>query len=221
MTSNDSIPSEKACIGCKEIKPLEMFPPDKRKKDGRASRCRKCCNLQAKKYSRGENAYWRRFHPPTPSESGVKTCPKCRESKDYSQFSLDRTRKDGYQRLCKRCCAEETRAGGYIRQYAIKNYSKLSLASAARNLKISAKEAEKIYNDAFVLQEGKCAICGEVETRKHKRRTRRLSLDHCHVTGKIRGLLCTRCNFGLGSFRDDLENLQNAIAYLQKHQQEA
>jgi hypothetical protein len=43
-----------------------------------------------------------------------------------------------------------------------------------------------------------------------------LSVDHCHATGKIRGLLCTKCNQGLGSFENNVEWLQNAIDYLRR-----
>jgi hypothetical protein len=59
-------------------------------------------------------------------------------------------------------------------------------------------------------QEGKCAICKEPET------TRVLSIDHCHKTNKVRGLLCQRCNLGLGNFLDSRGNLQSAIDYLHK-----
>lgn len=51
-----------------------------------------------------------------------------------------------------------------------------------------------------------CLICKEV--------TGRLYLDHCHETGKIRGMLCLHCNSGLGSFRDDPARLSAAIEYL-------
>lgn len=52
-----------------------------------------------------------------------------------------------------------------------------------------------------------CAIC--------KTYTDKPNLDHCHRTGRIRGILCTRCNTALGKFRDNIELLQAAIEYLQ------
>jgi hypothetical protein len=57
----------------------------------------------------------------------------------------------------------------------------------------------------------KCAICGTSPF------ARRLSVDHCHKTDRIRGLLCVKCNSGLGSFCDDTNNLRRAIEYLDKH----
>lgn len=55
-----------------------------------------------------------------------------------------------------------------------------------------------------------CAICGAEPS------TRALAIDHCHDSGKIRGLLCTRCNIGLGYFKDSIENLTKAIEYLEE-----
>lgn len=67
-------------------------------------------------------------------------------------------------------------------------------------------------------QGGVCAICGRPETCKHKDgRTRRLAVDHCHATGKVRALLCAACNNGIGRFEENIENIRRAIAYLEKH----
>ena len=73
----------------------------------------------------------------------------------------------------------------------------------------------KQYADMLTAQDGKCAICKTDEPggRKHHRH---LYVDHCHTTGKVRGLLCNRCNVGLSRFRDDSNLLRLAIAYLRK-----
>lgn len=66
------------------------------------------------------------------------------------------------------------------------------------------------YNSMLEAQGYTCAICrksDEVEGR-------RLAIDHCHTTGKIRGLLCGKCNRGLGLFNDKEELLEEAIKYL-------
>lgn len=68
------------------------------------------------------------------------------------------------------------------------------------------------YNTMLEAQNYKCAICGnedEVEGR-------RLAIDHCHTSGKVRGLLCGKCNRGLGLFYDNTINLAKAIEYLTK-----
>jgi len=69
------------------------------------------------------------------------------------------------------------------------------------------------YNDMLQSQGGVCAICSkECEINK------RLSVDHCHNTGEIRGLLCSKCNTALGQMKDSIENLRKAADYLEKHQ---
>lgn len=60
------------------------------------------------------------------------------------------------------------------------------------------------------LQEGRCAICGKFPD------TRGLFVDHDHTTGKVRGLLCVKCNTGLGMFMDSIDNLTGAISYLKR-----
>src|SRR5262245_30845218 len=63
------------------------------------------------------------------------------------------------------------------------------------------------YDALLAKQNGACAIC-------RRRSKRRLCVDHCHVTGRIRGLLCHSCNLALGYLRDDQASLVAALAYL-------
>lgn len=70
--------------------------------------------------------------------------------------------------------------------------------------------SEQEYAEMFVAQGGVCAICP-----RGPEPNRRLAVDHCHETGRVRGLLCTRCNLGLGYFGDNEDLLMNAIGYLQ------
>lgn len=67
-----------------------------------------------------------------------------------------------------------------------------------------------IYDKLFVVQKGKCAICKAHQSKIKKK----LCVDHDHTTGKVRGLLCGKCNTGLGFFKDRIENLSGAILYL-------
>lgn len=64
------------------------------------------------------------------------------------------------------------------------------------------------YATALDVQGGGCAICGKPPT------NRRLSVDHDHKTGKVRGLLCMSCNRGLGTYKDNSANLRKAAEYL-------
>lgn len=69
---------------------------------------------------------------------------------------------------------------------------------------------ESEYDQLLKIQNGCCAICG-VDVAGGRGR---FHVDHCHKTGVVRGLLCSRCNMGLGSFLDDIEILNKAMKYL-------
>lgn len=75
--------------------------------------------------------------------------------------------------------------------------------------------AEDDYEAMAEIQEYTCAICYQPETKKRDDGTEQpLSVDHDHETGRVRGLLCHRCNVALGLFRDDVESLKRAVEYL-------
>lgn len=65
------------------------------------------------------------------------------------------------------------------------------------------------YQEMLAQQNNVCAICGRRD------RNKSLAVDHNHTTGKVRGLLCGRCNTGLGQFQDDIRLLASAIVYLE------
>jgi|GEM_PF-2876356 len=67
------------------------------------------------------------------------------------------------------------------------------------------------YEELLASQGNACAIC---QTKEPGGKRKVFSVDHCHESGKIRGLLCAGCNLGLGKFKDDPELLCSAIAYL-------
>lgn len=75
------------------------------------------------------------------------------------------------------------------------------------------------YTQKLEEQNGVCAICKKPETAIRSGKLLMLAVDHCHGSGKIRDLLCINCNQGLGSFKDDINVLQQAIDYLKKHEQ--
>ncbi len=65
------------------------------------------------------------------------------------------------------------------------------------------------YAAMFEAQRGLCAVCG-----RSSRSKKPLCVDHCHATGRVRGLLCQHCNSGLGMFEDRPDLLRSALAYL-------
>lgn len=78
-----------------------------------------------------------------------------------------------------------------------------------KGYKLTAIEYESMREK----QKDKCAICGSKQPLHYN--DGELCIDHDHASGKVRGLLCTRCNSGLGFFKDNKEFLTNAISYLE------
>lgn len=66
----------------------------------------------------------------------------------------------------------------------------------------------EVYDSMYEQQSGKCYICGKHETKLH--------IDHNHLTGKIRQLLCKECNMALGLMQENVGSLRNMIEYLEK-----
>lgn len=82
-------------------------------------------------------------------------------------------------------------------------------------LRIKYGLTPEAYDAILQVQNGVCAICGGLNPGKTADHS--LAVDHSHVSGKIRGLLCIKCNAGLGSFDDNIERMKKAIAYLELH----
>jgi hypothetical protein len=69
------------------------------------------------------------------------------------------------------------------------------------------------YEKLFASQGNKCAICGTEQCPTG----RFMCVDHDHTSGKVRGILCSKCNHGIGLLRDNVETLKNAIDYLRRY----
>jgi hypothetical protein len=74
----------------------------------------------------------------------------------------------------------------------------------------------KDYDKISKRQKRVCAICKLEERETYKTSPKVLAVDHCHKTGKVRGLLCRKCNVGIGNFKDNILLLKSAISYLQR-----
>jgi hypothetical protein len=94
-----------------------------------------------------------------------------------------------------------------------KRLNRLRLAAAPFDSHIlkTRRITESEYLNMWSKQEGKCAICGIPEHRCSKGK---LFIDHNHVTNKVRGLLCSNCNSGIGFLKDNIGTLLKAIEYL-------
>ena len=142
--------------------------------------------------------------------SGEQTqvCSKCKIKKPLSKFFKNKKRNRGVQAYCKQCSKKDNlerrkntpKGVNYIndRKYRFKSCYGIT---------------PKDWGKMFTKQNGYCALCGKCQSEL----TRCLDVDHNHLTGKVRGLLCSECNTGLGKFRVDekgIELLEKAINYL-------
>lgn len=215
---------EKTCTVCSETKPLTAFYRSVLGAGGVGSRCRKCAA-----------AYVRSKYVPRMRQEVTAACPQCGREFTYQPTTgalrvycsrkctaahgdeLKRQRNEGLgPRRCA-CgaevstpvgkpvcpdCRKDPRPGAQVRE-------------RTRTLRLyGLTQADW---DALVRkQKDRCAIC---QTSRPGGRGERWHIDHDHVTGQVRGLLCHRCNMGVGFFLDDPEILAAAARYVAKHRQ--
>ena len=129
----------------------------------------------------------------------MKVCTGCKETKDLECFSLHSGFKDGRNSRCKICKCTAQKAG-----YKRGDYTKVPY-SYKSDIKYKYGMSMETYENMLIACDNKCQICGS---------DGKLNIDHCHSTGVVRGLLCTRCNTGLGKLGDSREGLLAALRYL-------
>ena len=128
-------------------------------------------------------------------------CISCKKDKDISNFEWQKDRPNP-RKVCKECrysCRNREKEKIRHREYQ-KEQRRLNPDKVRRTWEKSTyglcKEDLGITN---------CMICGSQT---------KLCIDHCHTTSEVRGILCSKCNIGLGMFNDNIEVLSNAIKYL-------
>lgn len=131
----------------------------------------------------------------------MKKCTKCGVEKPLSEFN---TRSDNGKFLgsCKSCVKE------YSKNQHLKNINKRKSQKLEKTYGISLDKKLSMLKK----QNNKCEICGtefKTITSAH--------VDHCHKTGNVRGLLCIKCNPGIGYLQDSIEILKSAQKYLKKY----
>ncbi|TXH11923.1 MAG: hypothetical protein E6R03_13885 [Hyphomicrobiaceae bacterium] len=125
---------------------------------------------------------------PKPADDTLKVCASCEAAKPLSEFYKSRNTLDGRGGTCRSCVSDQARA------------AKFGLSPA---------QFRAMWDD----QAGECAICDDalVLGSKHG-----YAVDHDHTTGKVRGLLCHRCNFAVGHLRDNPLLCESAASYLRE-----
>jgi hypothetical protein len=179
-------PSKKRCTGCKRDLPHAAFARDKNRSDGLQVRCRECvAQYSAAHYRRRREAEGKSVRENVDVPPGHKLCRTCGEIKPHSEWHRNATASDGLSTRCKACRAVRGRQDHLKRQYGI-------------------TEAERA--ELIVSQGGVCCICLAAPA---------AHVDHCHNTGRVRGVLCFSCNAALGQFKDRPDAIRRAAAYVE------
>jgi len=137
-------------------------------------------------------------------------CNKCKKRKRFNAFSKNpqNKKRDCRQYTCRACTSK----------YDAKHYEKFSTRVKLGHLKYYYGITFEQYKTMFEKQGGKCMIClAQKEMWRGERGLGKnycLYVDHDHATKKVRGLLCSKCNFGLGQFQDNPDLIKRAYAYL-------
>lgn len=142
-----------------------------------------------------------------------KVCNKCGIPKPFDEFYKQKHGKFGLSGKCKSCCTEYFKNRYKNNPERVKeineNYHKRNPDAKRKTfIKYNYGITLDEYNDLLEKQNYSCGICGTSEIKRN------FDVDHSHENDKIRGLLCPKCNKGIGLFNDDIELLTKAINYL-------
>jgi Recombination endonuclease VII len=138
-----------------------------------------------------------------------KVCSVCKQLKPLESFAKQSSSKDKLQGQCRECCKNWRKE--YYKKFPERNRKR----SIKNNYGIDMDRLESMYER----QGGKCGICKQsilLFATNHKESIGVGRVDHDHKTGAIRGLLCHKCNIGLGHFEDNIVSLRNAVSYLEE-----
>ena len=137
----------------------------------------------------------------TKPKSLEQNCRKCRKIRQQANYAAKRVE---YNQRSK--------------QWALKNLARRRTQARHSYLRKKFGMSADAYEQMRLSQNGKCLICGTIPTSRIDSKGKErgiLHVDHDHISGKIRGLLCHNCNLGLGSFKDNLTLLRQAVVYLE------
>ena len=149
-----------------------------------------------------------------------KKCISCGIEKPVSEFHRDKTRSSGLRERCKDCRCKHPKT---LIKKCIACNDLFEVSGNRKAQKYCGRTCQTVHlkygideyklEDLLIQSDYKCHICGNPETSIDKRTGEyyELSIDHCHKTGNVRGVLCSSCNVAIGLMRDDIGIMANAI----------
>jgi hypothetical protein len=206
------------CAKCGGHKSLDEFHIDKHDKYGRLSYCKQCQYVLAAEHRAMNNPNYKPRNHTDLSEESHLVCSKCNKSLPRDSFCKNTRRKSrgGASDICRAC--DKLREQGLCTECGVNPKvfkSSLCKGCGTNYRRLRAYGILKLdYDNILANQNGVCAICG---TDHPGGRGNTFHVDHDHDTGKVRALLCSKCNNGIGQFNDNPELLEAAAAYLRAH----
>ena len=151
----------------------------------------------------------------------MKKCGQCNKSLSKNKFSKRRASKDGLCSSCKTCRStyqkkHQTSECARVSQKKYRDSKRGVLNNLKSWLKVRYGITLEKYDYMLESQNGVCAACDRPETHKLNGVVIRLAVDHDHKTGKVRGLLCRKCNLIIGMAEDNKEQLLQLALYLER-----
>ena len=207
------VPGEKTCSKCRRQLVASEFYRDAAQKPGLTSWCRGCINNKNSNLTRARHE----GDPLKNLPADKKYCPRCERVRHVEFFHKSNGKHDGRAGWCRQCCGESQRRFRELHPERVRAVQKRGqLNYRLKKLGIT----HVAYEGMIATQGNRCAICGSPPA-DWRARDPVLHIDHCHATGKVRGLLCASCNQGLGFFKDDARRVLLAARYLVKYQKES
>jgi hypothetical protein len=207
----DAVNDVKLCKRCEKTKPVSEFYRQPKNHDRYHSIC-KVCHAARREGNLAKRSAELAINPITEFR-----CRDCKLVKPIDQFGSDSKKAHCRKSRCKPCHAAYHRKLRKRLNQDPRYRAMIRQQERRRCVRRTAGITLDDYNALLASQGGVCAICGKPETTMRLGTLRELAVDHCHVTGKVRGLLCSQCNHGLGNYRDNPELLRKAAEYLECH----
>lgn len=182
---------EKRCPRCRATKPVEEFGPNKSRKNGRSGFCRICDRLSKKTYKRG------------PQGRVKDRQSKIKRMTAWQKTPEGRAKRKAYHSSFRGQCARDLYKGAEVKE-------RRRTAQLKQKYGLTLERFSQMLKN----QKGTCMTCQVILT--SKRGYRGVCVDHCHRTGRVRGILCWRCNVLLGHVNDDPKLLRRLALYLER-----
>jgi hypothetical protein len=181
--------THKRCPACEETKPVSEFGRNQSLGDGLSFYCLSCNRARNNRwYRESRSRQGKVVRDHSWIPDGFRWCPDCKRAVAHEEYSRNAGTPSGFGSKCKACHNAGNNAAYWLRAYGM---------------------PRKGVDEIRAKQGNRCALCAEGDPGH---------LDHDHVNGSVRALLCQRCNFALGLLRDDPDLMRAAADYIEVHQ---